>query len=98
MKSRTTTEPFSESIQEKSFISFPKKSFSTRIDENRAMEDKLDKELCNNGEYLIRPYLLPAEKIIFKYNCEIVVGLDKHNEIFLIGELCLNVIHNFYID
>ncbi|PWA99775.1 Armadillo-like helical [Artemisia annua] len=98
MKSRTTTELFSESIQEKSVISSPKKSFSTTIDEDRTMEDKRDKELCNNGEYLIRPYLLRAEKIIFRYDCERVVGLDKHDGIFLIGELCLYVIQNSYID
>ncbi|PWA89657.1 beige/BEACH/WD domain containing protein [Artemisia annua] len=98
MKSSSATAPFSESIQEKSVISSPKKSSSTRFDEVRAMEDKLDKELSNNGEYLIRPYLLPAEKIKFRYNCERVVGLDKHDGIFLIGELCLYVIENFYID
>ncbi|KAD3338274.1 hypothetical protein E3N88_33795 [Mikania micrantha] len=98
MKSSSATAPFSESIQDKSVISSPKKSSSTRFDEIRAIEDKLEKELSNNGEYLIRPYLLPAEKIKFKYNCERVVGLDKHDGIFLIGELCLYVIENFYID
>ncbi|PWA38832.1 Armadillo-like helical [Artemisia annua] len=98
MKSSTAIAPFSESIQEKSVISSPKKSSSTRIDEDKAMEEKPDKELSNNGEYLIGPYLLPAEKIIFRYNREKVVGLDKHDGIFLSGELCLYVIQNFYID
>ncbi|GJT95113.1 SPIRRIG protein isoform X2 [Tanacetum coccineum] len=98
MKSSSTTAPFSESIQEKFVISSPKKSTSTRFDEVRAIEDKLDKELSNNVEYLIRPYLLPPEKIKIRYNCERVVGLDKHDVIFLIGELCLYVIENFYID
>ncbi|KAF5820568.1 putative transcription factor WD40-like family [Helianthus annuus] len=99
MKSSSATAPLSESVQQSSVLSSPKKSSSTRLDEIRATEDnKLDKELSNNGEYLIRPYLLPAEKIKFKYNCERVVGLDKHDGIFLIGELCLYVIENFYID
>ncbi|KAI3682688.1 hypothetical protein L1987_82849 [Smallanthus sonchifolius] len=98
MKSSSVTAPLSESIQEKSVLSSPKKSSSTRFDEIKALEDKMDKELSNNGEFLIRPYLIPAEKIKFKYNCERVVGLDKHDGIFLIGELCLYVIENFYID
>nr|XP_043610012.1 protein SPIRRIG-like [Erigeron canadensis] len=98
MKSSSATVPLSEGIQEKSVLSSPKKSSSTRFDENKSAEDKLDKELSNNGEYLIRPYLLPTEKIKFRYNCERVVGLDKHDGIFLIGELCLYVIENFYID
>ncbi|KAI3676427.1 hypothetical protein L1987_86035 [Smallanthus sonchifolius] len=95
MKSSSATAPLSESIQEKSILSSPKKLSSTRFDEIRAIEDK---ESSNNGEYLIQPYLLPAEKIKFRYNCERVVGLDKHDRIFLIGELCLYVIENFYID
>ncbi|XP_071742483.1 protein SPIRRIG-like [Rutidosis leptorrhynchoides] len=101
MKSSSATAPFTESIQEKSILNSPKKSIlssSTRFDEVKSVEDKLDKELSNNGEYLIRPYLLPTEKIKFRYNCERVVGLDKHDGIFLIGELCLYVIENFYID
>jgi hypothetical protein len=59
-------------------------------------EVKLDREY--NGEYLIRPYLEPYERIKYKYNCERVLGLDKHDGIFLIGELCLYVIENFYVD
>ncbi|XP_076960004.1 protein SPIRRIG-like [Bidens hawaiensis] len=98
MKSSSATSPFSESIQEKSVLSSPKKSTSTRFDEIRVNEDKQDKESSNNVEYLIRPYLIPFEKIKFKYNCERVVGLDKHDGIFLIGEICLYVIENFYID
>ncbi|KAK9069020.1 hypothetical protein SSX86_013136 [Deinandra increscens subsp. villosa] len=97
-RSSSATVPLSESIQEKSILNSPKKLSSTRFNDIRAMEDKLDKEPSNNGEYLIRPYLLPAEKIKFRYNCERVVGLDKHDGIFLIGELCLYVIENFYID
>ncbi|XP_024965619.1 protein SPIRRIG-like isoform X1 [Cynara cardunculus var. scolymus] len=98
MKSSSATAPLTESIQEKSILSSPKKSSSTRFEEVRAMEDKIDKDLSNNGEYLIRPYLEHTEKIKFRYNCERVVGLDKHDGIFLIGELCLYVIENFYID
>ncbi|KAM0064499.1 putative transcription factor WD40-like family [Helianthus debilis subsp. tardiflorus] len=98
MKSSLATAPLSESIQETSILSSPKKLSSTRLDEIIATEGKRDKELSNNGEYLIRPYLLHAEKIKFKYNCERVVGLDKHDGIFLIGEVCLYVIENFYID
>ncbi|KAI3787780.1 hypothetical protein L2E82_00205 [Cichorium intybus] len=98
MKSSTATAPLTESIQEKSIVSSPKKSASMRFDEVRVTEDKLDRELSNNGEYLIRPYLEHMEKIKYRYNCERVVGLDKHDGIFLIGELCLYVIENFYID
>ncbi|KAJ3673307.1 hypothetical protein LUZ60_006681 [Juncus effusus] len=54
--------------------------------------------LSDNGEYLIRPFLEPTEMIRFKYNCERVVGLDKHDGIFIIGDLCLYIIENFYID
>ncbi|KAL0418701.1 UNVERIFIED_CONTAM: protein SPIRRIG [Sesamum radiatum] len=67
-------------------------------DEVRVAEDKSDKELNDNGEYLIRPYLEPLERIKCRYNCERVVGLDKHDGIFLIGELSLYIIENFYID
>ncbi|CAH1417724.1 unnamed protein product [Lactuca virosa] len=98
MKSSSATVPLSESIQEKSVVSSPKKSASMRFDEVKGTEDKVDKESSNNGEYLIRPYLEHTEKIKFRYNCERVVGLDKHDGIFLIGELCLYVIENFYID
>ncbi|KAL3644910.1 hypothetical protein CASFOL_010090 [Castilleja foliolosa] len=83
-----------ESIRGKSEYGSP----SLRIDEVRVSEDKSDKEINDNGEYLIRPYLEHLERIKYKYNCERVVGLDKHDGIFLIGELCLYVIENFYID
>ncbi|GMH25785.1 hypothetical protein Nepgr_027628 [Nepenthes gracilis] len=77
----------------------PSLSFSQRTDDVKVtMEDKPEKELLDNGEYLIRPYLEPLERIRFRYNCERVFGLDKHDGIFLIGELCLYVIENFYID
>lgn len=51
-----------------------------------------------DGEYLIRPFLDPGEKLRFRYNCERVLGLDKRDGIFLIGEQCLYVIDNYYID
>lgn len=69
------------------------------ISENiRVTEEKLEKELSDNGEYLVRPYLKHNEKIKSKYNCERVMSLDKHDGIFLIGEHCLYIIENFYID
>eukprot|EP01018_Ginkgo_biloba_P003963 Gb_31352 [translate_table: standard] len=76
----------------------PRNSLSQKIDGARFADDKSEREVHDNGEYLIRPYLEPCEKIRFRYNCERVVGLDKHDGIFLIGELCLYVIENFYID
>ncbi|XP_022758291.1 protein SPIRRIG-like isoform X2 [Durio zibethinus] len=99
-KSSAVSVPISESIPGKSESGSPRQSSSVKIDEVevKVTEDKLDKELHDNGEYLIRPYLEPLEKIRFRYNCERVVGLDKHDGIFLIGELCLYVIENFYID
>ncbi|XP_023734944.1 protein SPIRRIG [Lactuca sativa] len=61
-------------------------------------EEKVEKEVSDNGEYLIRPYLEHNEKIKSKYNCERVVSLDKHDGVFLIGERSLYIIENFYID
>ncbi|PPE00724.1 hypothetical protein GOBAR_DD02226 [Gossypium barbadense] len=95
-KSSAFSVPLSESIPGKSEYGSPMQFIKT--DEVKATEDKSDKELHDNGEYLVRPYLEPREKIRFRYNCERVVGLDKHDGIFLIGELCLYVIENFYID
>lgn len=92
VKSSTGSTQRDESIRGKSELG------SARIDEVRVTEDKSDKELNDNGEYLIRPYLEPFERIKYKYNCERVVGLDKHDGIFLIGELSLYVIENFYVD
>lgn len=86
-----------ESVQGKYDLGSPRQSSSVRVDEVK-VEEKSDKELNDNGEYLIRPYLEPLEKIKYKYNCERVVGLDKHDGIFLIGELSLYVIENFYVD
>ncbi|KAM7496024.1 hypothetical protein LguiA_020438 [Lonicera macranthoides] len=91
VKSSAISETKVESVQGKSFS-------SVKTDELKVTEDKLDKEMNDNGEYLIRPYLEPLEKIKHRYNSERVVGLDKHDGIFLIGELCLYVIENFYID
>ncbi|XP_022771167.1 protein SPIRRIG-like isoform X2 [Durio zibethinus] len=97
-KSSAVSVPISESILGKSEAESPRQSSSVKIDEVKVTDDKLDKELHDNGEYLIRPYLEPQEKIRFRYNCERVVGLDKHDGIFLIGELCLYVIENFYVN
>ncbi|KAH1067050.1 hypothetical protein J1N35_032037 [Gossypium stocksii] len=97
-KSSAVSVPMSESIPGRSQAEFPGLSPSVRIDEIKVTEDKLDKALQNDSEYLIRPSLEQQEKIRFRYNCERVVGLDKHDGIFLIGELCLYVIENFYID
>ncbi|GJP30676.1 hypothetical protein CLOM_g4532 [Closterium sp. NIES-68] len=52
----------------------------------------------DDGEYLIRPHLEPGERIRFRYNCDRVVGLDKRDGIFLIGDQCLYVIDNYFID
>ncbi|KAL4341446.1 hypothetical protein GQ457_08G021180 [Hibiscus cannabinus] len=97
-KSSAASAPISESIPGRSEAESPRLSPSVRTDEIKVTEDKLDKELQNDSGYLIRPYLEPMEKIRFRYNCERVVGLDKHDGIFLIGERCLYVIENFYID
>ncbi|KAL9318451.1 hypothetical protein ACSQ67_014968 [Phaseolus vulgaris] len=85
-------------IEGRSDMGSPRQSSLMRIDDVKIADDKSDKELHDNGEYLIRPFLEPFEKIRFKYNCERVMGLDKHDGIFLIGEFCLYVIENFYID
>ncbi|CAI9107753.1 OLC1v1007188C1 [Oldenlandia corymbosa var. corymbosa] len=98
VKSSAVSIPRTESVHGKSDLGSPRHSSSVRIDEVRVLEEKSDKELNDNGEYLIRPYLEPHEKIKHKYNCERVVGLDKHDGIFLIGELSLYVIENFYVD
>lgn len=97
-RSSALSGPVSDSIQGRSELESPALSSSMKTDDVRVAEDKSERELLDNGEYLIRPYLEPLEKIRFRYNCERVVGLDKHDGIFLIGELCLYVIENFYID
>ncbi|KAF8059328.1 hypothetical protein N665_1232s0008 [Sinapis alba] len=88
----------SDNADEKSETGSPRGSSSGKMDETRDVEEESEKDLNDDGEYLIRPYLEHLEKIRFRYNCERVVGLDKHDGIFLIGELCLYVIENFYID
>ncbi|KAG9451771.1 hypothetical protein H6P81_004675 [Aristolochia fimbriata] len=98
VKSSVASFQMTDSMNAKSDLGSPWQSSSVRTDEVKPVEDKPEKELLDNGEYLIRPYLEPLEKIRFKYNCERVVGLDKHDGIFLIGELCLYVIENYYID
>ncbi|KAL5561827.1 hypothetical protein UlMin_031574 [Ulmus minor] len=98
VKSSAVSIPMDESTHGKSDLGSPRQSSSARIDDIKVMEDKQDKDLLDDGEYLIRPYLEPFEKIRFRYNCERVIGLDKHDGIFLIGELCLYVIENFFID
>ncbi|KAJ0974071.1 hypothetical protein J5N97_016036 [Dioscorea zingiberensis] len=90
--------PMTDVLNSKSDVGSTRQSSSIKVEDVRGLEDKPEKELHDNGEYLIRPYLEPFERIRFKYNCERVVGLDKHDGIFLIGELCLYVIENFYID
>lgn len=97
-KSSLYSVPMTESIHAKSDLASPRQSSSMRVEDMRYSDDKSEKELHDNGEYLIRPFLEPSEKIRFKYNCERVVGLDKHDGIFLIGDLCLYVIENFYIN
>ncbi|XP_074576461.1 protein SPIRRIG-like isoform X2 [Curcuma longa] len=82
----------------RSELGSPRQSSSFKVDEMRTSEDKQEKEQLDNGEYLVRPFLEPSEKIRFSYNCERVIGLDKHDGIFLIGDFCLYVIENFYID
>ncbi|OVA03460.1 BEACH domain [Macleaya cordata] len=96
-KSSASSVPITDNTHTKSSAGSPRQS-SMRNDDMKVTEDRLDKELHDNGEYLIRPYLEPLEKVRFRYNCERVVGLDKHDGIFLIGEHCLYVIENFYID
>ncbi|KAJ4952298.1 hypothetical protein NE237_029130 [Protea cynaroides] len=98
VKSSSVSIPITDSIIGKSDLGSPGQSSSVKIDDSKVTENKLERELLDNGEYLIRPYLEPLEKIRFRYNCERVVGLDKHDGIFLLGELCLYVIENFYID
>lgn len=98
VRSSSESVPQSESMQGRSGLGSPRQSSSMKNDEVIVTYDKLDKDLYDNGEYLIRPYLEPFEKIKFRYNCERVVGLDKHDGIFLIGELSLYIIENFYID
>ncbi|XP_004290636.1 PREDICTED: BEACH domain-containing protein lvsA isoform X1 [Fragaria vesca subsp. vesca] len=97
-KSSSGSLPIDESIQGRSDLGSPWQSTSAKIGDVKVTDDKPDKELHDNGEYLIRPYLEPFERIRFRYNCERVVGLDKHDGIFLIGELSLYVIENFFID
>ncbi|KAL2663924.1 hypothetical protein AAZV13_02G129300 [Glycine max] len=96
-KSSAVSVPIEESTQGRSDMGSPRQS-SMKIDDVKIADDKSDKELHDNGEYLIRPFLEPFEKIRFKYNCERVISLDKHDGIFLIGEFSLYVIENFYID
>ncbi|KAF6172754.1 hypothetical protein GIB67_000812 [Kingdonia uniflora] len=98
VKSSAISIPITDSINTRSDVESPMQSSFGKIDEAKMTEDKLDKEQDDSGEYLIRPYLEPLENIKFRYNCERVVGLDKHDGIFLIGESALYIIENFYID
>ncbi|KAJ7550147.1 hypothetical protein O6H91_07G085500 [Diphasiastrum complanatum] len=59
---------------------------------------KPEDDLLDNGEFLVRPYLRPGDKIRFYYNCECIRGLDKRDGIFIIGDLALYVIENYYIN
>ncbi|KAI3886193.1 hypothetical protein MKX03_010713 [Papaver bracteatum] len=96
-KSSESSIPITDSTNTKYHPGSPRKS-SIKNEDPKVTEDRLDKEVHDNGEYLIRPYLEPLETVNFRYNCERVAGLDKHDGIFLIGEQCLYVIENFYID
>lgn len=88
----STIGDFSQSHQ-----SSPKQSL--QLSEDLKYEDgKADKDINDDGEYLIRPFLEPGEKLRHRYNCERVVGLEKKDGLFLIGEMCLYVIDNFFID
>ncbi|KAI5063137.1 hypothetical protein GOP47_0021684 [Adiantum capillus-veneris] len=88
----STVGDFSQSHQ-----SSPKQS--VQMSEELKYEDgKADKDVNDDGEYLIRPFLEPGEKLRHRYNCERVVGLEKKDGLFLIGETCLYVIDNFFID
>ncbi|CAN6439603.1 unnamed protein product [Victoria cruziana] len=78
-------------------LGFPEQSSLLSVDKSVDAANKPEKE-SDNGEYLIRPFLEPFENIRFCYNCERIIGLDKHDGIFLVGDLCLYVIENFYID
>ncbi|KAJ4817326.1 hypothetical protein LUZ62_029892 [Rhynchospora pubera] len=86
-----------DSIHPQSELGSPRGS-SIRTTDLKPGDDKPDSLLFDNGEYLIRPFLEQSEVIKQMYNCERVVGLDKHDGIFIIGELCLYIIENFYID
>ncbi|XP_057826965.2 protein SPIRRIG isoform X1 [Cryptomeria japonica] len=96
-KSSTMSLQMTDRVYMASQTCSPRQSSSQKIDDLIA-DEKSERDIHDNGEYLIRPYLEPCEKIRFRYNCERVVGLDKHDGIFLIGELCLYVIENFYIN
>lgn len=96
-KSSLCSVQITDSFASRSDVVSPRQSSPMKIEE-RITDEKSEREIHDNGEYLIRPFLEPTEKIRFKYNCERVVGLDKHDGIFLIGDLCLYVIENFYID
>ena len=67
-------------------------------DNVRYVDDKLEREFHDNVEYLIRNYLEPNEKIKFPCNFECVVGLNKHDGSFLIGEFFFYAIEFFYIN
>ncbi|MED6196056.1 hypothetical protein PIB30_043740 [Stylosanthes scabra] len=97
-KASVVSVPIGERTQARSDIGSAMQSSGLKADEVEIPDDKCDKEQHNDGDYLIRPFLEPFEKIRHKYNCERVVGLDKHDGIFLIGELCLYVIENFFVD
>ncbi|KAL0419845.1 UNVERIFIED_CONTAM: protein SPIRRIG [Sesamum radiatum] len=77
VKSSAASTHRAESIRGKSELGSPRQSSSLRTDEVRISEDKTDKELNDNGEYLIRPYLEPFERIKYKYNCERVESEDE---------------------
>ncbi|MED6106782.1 hypothetical protein PIB30_007813 [Stylosanthes scabra] len=97
-KASVVSVPIGERTPARSDIGSAMQSSALKADEVEIPDDRSDKEQHNDGDYLIRPFLEPFEKIRYKYNCERVIGLDKHDGIFLIGELCLYVIENFFVD
>lgn len=62
-----------------------------------ALEEAED-EAEDDGSHLIRAYLEPGDKVKARFNCERVVGLDKRDGIFLVGQRCLYVIEDCYLD
>ncbi|KAL1351549.1 hypothetical protein HN51_015458 [Arachis hypogaea] len=97
-KASVVSVPIEERTPARSDIGSAMQSSTLKADVVEIPDDIYDKEQHNDGDYLIRPFLGPFEKIRYKYNCERVIGLDKHDGIFLIGELCLYVIENFFVD
>ncbi|XP_031487394.1 protein SPIRRIG-like isoform X2 [Nymphaea colorata] len=98
VKSSSFSTQSGENPKVRSDLSSLEQSTSISVDKSKDVANKLEKKIYDNGEHLVRPFLEPFENVRFCYNCERVIGLDKHDGIFLVGDLCLYVIENFYID